>query len=558
MKKRNTILYSLIFATIFLFLIGGLTTGVLGNDGEIIPNAPNSVCGDALVVGDGYCVTDLECEPDFVCEECMCVPDDTPFCVTNADCDDQNDCTEDVCVDGTSCTNTLNDNIGPIITNPFIDPQLTNGYADVGANVYDECSNVDHANYYVDNACQNGGISMNAVDGSFDSNEEDIIKLLADFRLFPDGRHDVYMKAWDTENQESNCAHVYFDLDKVAPDNPKCSGGALGFGMSLNGECGAEELLVCDNDPLLTAYICDAQSRMQAAEYFIDDFGQANWQGIMMDATDGEFDEQCEEVQSLVDMDLLEDGTHYLKLHGKDRAENWGKLGGFDPVSFIKDTTAPSTNKSMIYAGGMHEDCDIPSIMGKTLTDGCHYVKDGTQVVLTSADPDPQQTGEFAGDVIIHYKVWWSYDGELWRVNQTGQSNKDEDVSFTLTGDSYHLVEYWAEDSCGNIETHHFELDMVDTQAPNSWKDLGERKVECSTADKALYGIEDCWYITKDTPIALGCEDNLPHPVGGETLYYKVDWKEIVEGSWEEGTWMRLVVRCFLPLILQKSLKKGG
>lgn len=155
---------------------------------------------------------------------------------------------------------------------------------------------------------------------------------------------------------------------------------------------------------------------------------------------------------------------------------------------------------------------------GNSLTNGCDYVKQGTTITLTATDPDPQGTGEHAGNVIIYYKVWISTDGSSWTLHDSGQGNVDQPVTITLDEDSYHLIEYWAVDGCGWEETpHHYELDIVDTQAPQIVKTVGDPKVACAPGDP-----NNCdYYITQSTQISLTCTDQQPHPVNDVVIKYR-------------------------------------
>ncbi|MCX6747175.1 MAG: MopE-related protein [Candidatus Pacearchaeota archaeon] len=479
---------------------------------------------------NGFLQSGTSCNDNLFCngaETCngagVCLPGTTVVC------NDQNPCTTDSCSNGqSSCIYTLSDTTGPVVSNPFVIPNLTSAFANVGAHAEDACSNIASAKYYVDNACLSGREVLNADDGTFNEKIEDLIKYDADFRLYADGRHDIYINAWDSAGNPSNCVHVILDIDKVAPDNPRCSQGSS-FGMELDGQCNTNELLVCGNNPLLTAYICDAQSKLRAAEFFIDNFEQPNWQGISMQATDGLFDEQCEDVQAQVGMSQLSEGTHYIKLHGKDTAENWGKLTGFNAVSFIKDTTAPKTEKTINFAGGAHVDCSIQSANGNTLTDGCYYVKQGTTIKLIANDFNPNKLevnngynkllGEYAGNVVINWKVWYSNENDCstatnWVLQSSGSSGVNQDVDLTLNQDSCHLIEYWAVDGiCGNAETHHFELDIVDTQKPVTTKVISGPKYSDTKTGKL--------YVDGVTTISLTCIDPQPHPVDNTKIYYR-------------------------------------
>lgn len=244
-----------------------------------------------------------------------------------------------------------------------------------------------------------------------------------------------------------------------------------------------------------------------------------------MSATDGTFDELCEDVQATIDISTLSEGTHYLELHGKDGQENWAKWDFSPRVSFIKDTTYPATSKQLNPADGKHVTCGITQINGKTITDGCEYVKQGTTIELSATDPDPQGTGEFAGNVVIHYIVWWSYDGTSWSSDQTGQSVPGQPVTITLNKDSYHLVEYWSVDACGNTAPeHHFELDIVDTASPSIVKTIdGPSYGQCPPRP----GTSDICFIDGVTKIHVVSTDPTPHPVDD----VKCEWSYTVNGG---------------------------
>ncbi|MGH2922329.1 MAG: hypothetical protein ACRDKU_09710, partial [Gaiellaceae bacterium] len=94
--------------------------------------------------------------------------------------------------------------------------------------------------------------------------------------------------------------------------------------------------------PMVTATETDALSSVAAAEYFIDATG-ANGTGTAMAASDGNFDSGTENVTAtltLAQFNALSEGTHTIFVHGKDSVET-GNWGGFQSVTFVKDTVAP-------------------------------------------------------------------------------------------------------------------------------------------------------------------------------------------------------------------------
>jgi hypothetical protein len=383
----------------------------------------------------------------------------------------------------------------------------------ITAVITDECSAIEEAEYFLQTGgcgAPGTGEEMNAKDGAFNQLMELVWKNNV---IATDGRFSVYVRG-KAGGEWSNCISKSTDIDCFPPNCPT--------DVLLETEDwrdGTEEVLVCGENPKLSANICDSESRIQLAEYFVDVDDPVNWQGIYMDASDGAYNEDCEDVEDVIDISQLSEGTHYVKLHGKDGIENWGKFGFCPTASFIKDTTAPSTEKDIEFDDDISIPCQISSANGKTITDGCSYAK-GAVITLSAEDPDPQQTGEFAGDVVIHYKVWYSSEDDCatattWTLDQNGESEPDEDVEITLDEDSCHLVEYWAEDLCGNAEEHHFELDIIDSTEPNVTKTLGEPKVKCEEGENCDY------YITGLTAITFDCNDQQPHPVGDETLYFR-------------------------------------
>ncbi|MCW1306123.1 MAG: Ig-like domain-containing protein [Candidatus Parvarchaeota archaeon] len=301
------------------------------------------------------------------------------------------------------------------------------------------------------------------------------------------------------------------------------------------------EYLICGNNTWLNATVCDQESKIQGGEYFIDTIIPpipAPWSGVWMN-TLYNFTRadswKCAVIGAFVDTSKLSDGTHYIKLRGKDTAENWGKITECLGVSFVRDTLAPETSKTLIPANDISHSCDPNEIdaanlpQGVQLTNGCQFVKAGTQIKLSAVDPDPQQTGEHADKTRIHWRVWYKVNsGDTWVIDQEGVGDENQDVTITLTKDSYHLVEYWAVDACGWEEVHHFELDIVDTKPPIEKKIVGGPHVPCDgeryTHIEEVTGEDgDCfWVRDKVTPIKLSCEDQLPHPVGHEEICYKI------------------------------------
>jgi len=479
------------------------------------------------------------------------------YTVTDTDyCDDEDPCTIDTCIynpeTGAKCINTFSDTEGPITSNVVVTPAFNNGIFNLTAHVEDTCSNIKIAKYYIgaggSGRCDDYDPfivvgNMLPTDGNYDELIEDVYINNANF--FRDGVNFACVKSWDVLNNVGNCACAYFETDILPPDCP--------YDIYLDDVLYPNEYLICGNNAWLNATVCDQQSKIQGGEYFIDvqiPPIPAPWSGIWMDTlynftrNDGW---KCAVIGALVNTSNFSDGTHYIRLRGKDTAENWGKISECLGVSFIRDTLAPVTTKTLAPAGGASHTCEQSEIteaklpQGVSLTDGCQFVKTGTTITLHAEDPDPQGTGEHADKTRIYWKVYYKVNpNDEWTLDQQGVGDENADVVITLNKDSYHLIEYWSVDACGWEETHHFELDIVDNQPPVTVKTISNPKVQ---------GNNDPinWYITKDTTIELSCTDPQPHPVDHVTLYWALyytqgeclpagaDWGTPIASGQEEG-----------------------
>jgi len=547
---------------------------------------------EACAIGCGaQCESDYDC-PSYCEGEEYYVGTCGGDCFCNYDpiyCDDQNDCTTDSCDDEQGCIYEAGEQEGPTTYDlelHFADsgcedtpqgcgcdeepnPYYNNGFFDITVTAEDQCSPIKTAEYFVGH----GGMAMCGLpgtgvtypfihpsdDASFDYDNTIEYMEADNVDSDNDGLNWICVQSQNVANTWGNCECVYFESDTIPPE--------FVTDIYIEDELFPWEYLICDRNPTLSTQVCDTQSDIQGGEFFLDlDMPPLPipWSGHWMDAHDPYVNgggRRCATLSAVIDTEELEDGTHYVTIRGKDCVENWGKILQWPyDISFIKDTTPPVTYKELFPAEDLLYRCGQEGAWHYDLTDGCYYVKQGTSIVLTAEDPDPQGTGEFAGNVIIHYIVWWSEDGEDWTMSQQGQSEVDEPVRIVLTEDSYHLVEYWSVDLCGEEEEHHFELDIVDTKFPIVSKEVGTPKVPSrittypeGPTDPGYDVIDPAWYITQNTPIELSCEDAEPHPVGGERIYYKYyrdgmlmqDWQEY-EGPiyYNEDSWHELYYYC--------------
>jgi len=382
------------------------------------------------------------------------------------------------------------DTIGPDTYNTKVKPDPTNAKINITSTTEDSCNNIQKAEYYINECGTPGsGTMMDSSDGAYDEKKEDVNKTNVDVSHLPDGRHFICVRGKDIKENWGDCDCVGFDLDKIAPQT-----------VIQN----ITPYMACGNNPYLWARICDPfnQSFICNAEYFIDVFTGIPGSGIPMNAIDGKFNESaCEDVEAWINIDPLSEGTHYVKVSGHDCACNWGKLSALTPVSFIKDTTAPTTTKTV---GEPKHECTVgENASYGNPADGCWYINQSTMITLTAQDYNPGNN-EYSDNEKIYYR--YRVDGVSW-TNWILYSGP-----FHFTEDSVHELEYFANDSCGNAETVHHEVDIVDTKPPILTKTLGLPRLSVGAGE---------WYINQSTMITLSCVDDNPHPSDHVTIYYR-------------------------------------
>ena len=476
---------------------------------------------------------------------------EAPECTTDAECSSLNgQCAVGSCSNGSCVANNLPDSTGPVTSNLIVTKVLSACEVKISAIETDMCSAIQNAEYFKGGAtcgAEGTGTPLDATDGIYNSLIEDVVKNSVGAS---DGGLNVFVRGQDIFGNWGVCEAVHVDLDCLPPNYPTCNIGNTNpnsqnpNGILINGQCNPNEILVCGNNTTLAGNVCDSQSTIQLAEYFLDNMPLLDWNGINMTASDGNYlDEQCEDVQATINLGQLSEGTHYVQLHGKDAQETWGKLNQpSNPlISFIKDTTPPKTEKTINFAGDVHADCsNATQANGHSLTNGCYYVKPGTQITLSANDFNPDEntnggyndlSGEYAGNVVINWNIYYSQDCTVgnpqWSLNSSGTGQINQDVLLTLNQDSCHLIEYWAVDGvCGNAEAKHYELDIVDSKAPITTKNVSDPKI-------AGNGNPIHYYINSDTDITLNCADQQPHP----TNAVKLNWELFYSQDCNTGNW---------------------
>ena len=452
--------------------------------------------------------------------------------------------------DGPTCRYQFSDTLGPQSYNVLVDPTFNNGVFNLTGTAKDNCSEIKISKYYLGTgigSCDDYSLfsgAMDPADGGYDELLEDLKKMNLQYRY--DGQNFACIKSWDVLDNVGNCNCTYFDTDVLPPDCP--------YDIYLDDVKYPDEYMLCGNNAWLNATVCDSQSPIQGGEYFIDPAPNTvpePWSGIWMNVLEEFIDGRgwhCAIIGAPVDTSQLSDGTHYIKIRGKDIVENWGKFLQCMNVSFIKDTTPPLTTKTMT---GVKHECTTAE---KALygVDDCWFVKGGMQITLTAHDFNPDNganggyndlPGEYSDQVKIYYQVGYklNWNDPEWIWSPVTLYNGP----FTLNEDSFHMIKYWSEDDCVNKETPKYELDIVDTKAPNGFKTIGEPNITC-TPDQGC----DYWVRDDVTPITLDCIDQQPHPSDHEKMCYRISFdapqtpyltsqycSEFQQGGYMEGDW---------------------
>ena len=196
-----------------------------------------------------------------------------------------------------------------------------------------------------------------------------------------------------------------------------------------------------------------------------------------------------------------EDSLHKLAI------KCWDALGNvaWDNETFQVDSTPPVTTKTY----------SIPFYTNGT----SDWINSSTPITLTATDNK-------VGVLIIKYRYCLKPNcyKETCPCDCSGVdwiTVSDDEVTFTIPGDSEHCIEYYAVDKLGNTEPTHKQCVFVDNTPPTGTKEVGEPK-------KVDTGFT---WVTQNTPITLSCTDQGEHPVNNERVWWRISY----DGSW--GPW---------------------
>ncbi|HZX20449.1 MAG TPA: hypothetical protein VFF13_05535, partial [archaeon] len=277
------------------------------------------------------------------------------------------------------------------------------------------------------------------------------------------------------------------------------------------------------------------------------------------DETPENFESQCEESGGEIEgdwcvlsdgnilefeFDFDEDSEHTLIVECYDLAGNKTSLTETDKV----DGTDPETTKELVGA--------------QKIENGIEWIDTNSSVVITAADPDPTGFSCNIGVEATFYKLsledgdsacenqeeacfpmelpeefaqcYWSVKDACvnsWEENYDSYQDCVIDQALNQCGlseagwqlyegpienieESCHNLTFFSVDELGNVEEPNVNCFFVDKTPPIIEKEVGDPKVECEE--------EGCdWFIGKNTPITLSCNDPEPHPSGDVTIHYR-------------------------------------
>jgi len=248
------------------------------------------------------------------------------------------------------------------------------------------------------------------------------------------------------------------------------------------------------------------------------------------DVVDGHKEGEGEtNVEPPFNIDFPEESTHKLKITCRDALGN----SRVKEETYMVDKTVPGIDKN--YEGPYIE------------KNGMEWISSETNVSVEAYDRGDHQSGMSH----IEYRTTVVNDSYCEATMDTTQENGAMDCSdatgngewttvdgdntnFNIGEESCHLIEVNATNNVDK-EASHKQCVFVDNSAPEPVKEVGEPKTEWDGQDANYYDIGDrcwsdgedsihCWKLTTMTPIELSCEDSQPHPVGEETLSFKVDY----------------------------------
>jgi len=230
------------------------------------------------------------------------------------------------------------------------------------------------------------------------------------------------------------------------------------------------------------------------------------------------------------DLQFPEESTHLLTITCRDGLGNTVS----DVEIFKVDKTPPVTSKE--YEGPQFSpDQNVHDSVND-------FISTETDIKLSANDKDgPHDSGVNATYWRITLVGDTYCNGINEEINDTLDCNNAQGSGswnlysnpFQISQQSCHLIEYYSVDNVDKTETPKRQCAFVDNTAPLPNKTVGQISEIWDGKDANFYNISDkcwatengieCWKVTTLTPITLDCNDQQPHPVDHENVYFNVN-----------------------------------
>ncbi len=244
------------------------------------------------------------------------------------------------------------------------------------------------------------------------------------------------------------------------------------------------------------------------------------WRNSLVDERYCWDQELCQEAEGYGDWNVYEgpftkdeESCHLIEYYSVDGV---GKVEDVKKQCVFVDDTPPEVEKELgdpkVPAGEVQYE---PS--GEyEVYDGAWYITQQTPIYLNCQDPEPHP--------VDHETIYYMYfvNGE-----PAMEGWEEYPGPFSYGEDSYHELYYYCVDALGNTGRVHYELDIVDSQPPETEKDVIGENVIPGPEEGVDYLIDD------KAQIVLTCEDPEPHPVDDVTVYWSTRWSRDGE-EWTE------------------------
>lgn len=278
----------------------------------------------------------------------------------------------------------------------------------------------------------------------------------------------------------------------------------------------------------ITSTATDGCSNVAGAEFEIDICPSGD--GYPMEASDENFDEPQEDVESEYDAEGLGSGTYAFYVHAKDDFGNWG-----DCVSeeFCVDSEAPVTVKT--YGTPFYEES-----MGDIMNgDGKHYITSETPITLTPSDDDWCDDSAVAG-TWYNYTLIYMGDIDVAMTAGAGTNWVPYTTPFTIAGpEGVYEICFYSEDNYCNVEEMTCQEVIVDNSPPETEKivtgSCNCQEEQCDDYDYLIF---------EGTNYTFQAEDSPAYNSGVHVTYYRTCEYENDEQVGEDMAFVNQIETC--------------